>query len=110
MKSKKLLFYVAVFVSLCIGGLAIASNSAMPLDTNSKSMQVFAPNEVIAVDNGALAVSSYSVIQFDADVTIQFQGTGSTYGWPADTPLGIGSGITSITISGLGSATTALVM
>ena len=36
--------------------------------------------------------------------------TGETFDWPADTPLGIGSGVKTVTISGLGAATTALVM
>ena len=100
-----------MFITLLIGGLAIASNSALPIDVNSRAAQVFAPNEVVAISgNGSLTVSSYKVIMFNTDVTIQINGSGSTYDWPADTPLGIGSGVTSLTLSGLSGATTALVM
>jgi len=107
---KKRLIYLLLAVSLLAGGVAIAANSAMPMDANTKPISVFAPNEVIDVTNTALDVSSYTVIMFEADVTIQFGGTGSTYDWPANTPLGIGSGITSITISGLSGTIQALVM
>ena len=107
---KKRLIYLLLAVSLLAGGVAIAANSAMPMDANTKPISVFAPNEVIDVSNAALDVSSYAVIMFEADVTIQFGGTGSTYDWPANTPFGIGSGITSITISGLSGTIQALVM
>ena len=110
MKNRKFILYVALFITLLIGGIAIAANSAMPMDANTKPISVFAPNEVIDVSNAALDVSSYAVIMFEADVTIQFGGTGSTYDWPANTPFGIGSGITSITISGLSGTIQALVM
>ena len=94
---------------LCFGGIALAS-SYLQVDSSRVPIQVFAPTAVIDVSNTAVDVSSYTVIMFEADVTIQFGGTGSTYDWPANTPLGIGSGITSITISGLSGTIQALVM
>jgi len=110
MKRNRLL-YIVVVLLLLFGGIAIAANSSIPIDQNSKGMQVFAPNEIVAISgNGSITVSSYKVIMFNADVTIQINGSGSTYDWPADTPLGIGSGVTTLTLSGLGAATTALVM
>ncbi len=108
---KKRFIGTLLVLSLIVGGFAIAAD--LPIvgqGRNQTKVQVFAPTAVISVDNGALDVSSYSVIMFNADVTIQFGGTGSTYSWPADTPLGIGEGVTSITISDLSTATTALVM
>ncbi len=108
---KKRLIYLLVTVFLLAGGIALAANSKLPHEKPAGvKLQVFAPNEVIDVSNAALDVSSYTVIMFEADVTIQFGGTGSTYDWPANTPLGIGSGITSITISGLSGTIQALVM
>ncbi len=109
MKMRKSIVYLLVALALFISGVAIAANSALPR-AQGKTAQVFAPNEVIDVTNTAVDVSSYTVIMFEADVTIQFGGTGSTYDWPANTPLGIGSGITSITISGLSGTIQALVM
>ncbi len=107
---KKRLVYLLIAVSLLAGGVAIAANSAMPMDAGSRTIYVFAPNEVIDVTNATLDVSSYSVIMFEADATLQINGAGHTYDWPANTPLGIGSGVTSITISGLSGTIQALVM
>ena len=115
MKNFKIRKYLAVYVLLVLllaGGIAFAARSVgnMPKDAGLNTIPVFAPVNIISVDNGTLTVSGYSVIMFNADVTIQINGSGSTYDWPADTPLGIGSGVTSLTLSGLSGATTALVM
>jgi hypothetical protein len=85
-------------------------SSNLAEDHSGRVTQVFSPDAIIAVSNGALTVSSYSVIMFNAVATLQLNGAGETFDWPADIPLGIGSGVKTVTISGLGAATTALVM
>ena len=110
MKKHGLYLLVAALL-VCSAAAVFGANSEMPRDASHVTVQVFSPNAVIDVSNGSLTVSSYRAIMFNADVTIQINGSGSTYDWPADVPFGIADGlVTTLTISGLGSATTALVM
>ena len=107
---KKKTTIIAVAFLLLLGGLAIAGSAKFPHEGNGQVMQVFAPNQIIDVSNGSLTVSGYSALMFAADVTIQINGSGSTQTYPADTVYGVAPDVTTLTISGLGSATTAMVM
>ncbi len=109
---KKLWIALFICFALITAGTVFGS-SYLQVDDSSlhRPIQVFAPTAVVAISgNGSMAVSDYKVVMFNVDVTIQINGSGSTYDWPADTPLGIAHNVTTLTLSGLSGATTALVM
>jgi len=107
---KRRIVYLVIALSLVVGGVTFAANSALIRGIDKKVIQVISPNEIITVNNGSLSLATYRVLMFNADLTLQINGAGATFDYPANTPYGVGVGVTSITITGLGAATTALVM
>jgi len=72
-------------------------------DRNNQALQCFTPvADVIEVTSGsAIDVSDYSIVCFDEETDIYFNGESSkVYStWPAHSPLGIGLDVNTITFS-----------
>jgi hypothetical protein len=63
-------------------------------DRRGEEIQVMTPEVIMGVVAGDIDVSVYSTVMFDADQVIN-----SAYGLPANTPLGLVSGTTTLSIS-----------
>lgn len=98
---KKLLGSLLIVVALVIGVVAIASSTGrLSMDANGRSIQIFAPTEVV-VSSGAATVSvvDYKAVMLDTEVTIYFGSeTTKTFVLPKGVALGT-AGFTSIHVS-----------
>ena len=87
-----------------LSSISIAGNKKLPSSGVTTAIQVFTPSVTLPIVTiagaGNVTVSSYSVIMFQDDETIYYGAdTTHTYALPANTPLGIGSGVTTIHVS-----------
>ena len=98
---KKLLVLLLILTS-CTFAFAETKTSLVK-DYETVSIQVFTPDRttpIVTVTAGNITVSGYRVIMFDEDETIYYGSDSSnTYDLPANTPLGIGGGVSTINIS-----------
>ena len=94
---------IAILLTLT---LLIATTYAIQMPRYAETLgwpaiHVFSPTEIVTISSaGDVAVSKDTVVSFDAEVTIYLnQNTTKTYLWPANRPLGIVSGVTTIHVS-----------
>ncbi len=101
---KRFLLVTAILVTFI--GTAWGIDAHLPKDDNNpkESIQVMAPpatSPIITIAGaGNVTVSDFTVIMFDEDVTIYWgSDTTHTYDLPANTPIGVSSGVTTIHVS-----------